>query len=376
MRRVELLWEIGDLPFHIGTRTAPTNGDGVPDLLPLNIGVDEQTGALAQMPDPEVSRSLEQAYEFGSQIGTPQSTQGLGKPGLEDYLAFLKRAVGGDFAKRKVMEIGPGAGAALHAMADAGAEVVGIEPGAGEHAYSVPVIAEPFRPEMFDQKFDLIAHYGVVEHVEEPADFLEQQLSLLEPEGVIAFSVPDCSEPLARGDVSMLVHEHWSYFDEESLLALAGAAGAEVVSSEHGEAAGARYSVWRPGATAGSSGSEAARPFVERARNSVERVREYILARAGDQTQGIFAAARFFNYQRLLGEQCPPLRYFDDDDRHWGKYYPPFPSVIEPRSALISDPVDRLFIPSWTFGERIASELRAEPALAETEVTTIAELLA
>jgi 2-polyprenyl-3-methyl-5-hydroxy-6-metoxy-1,4-benzoquinol methylase len=376
-RQLRPLWDLGELPFHIGTREEPTNG-GPPDLLPFALGVDEETGALAQLPRPEVSAALEEAYKEGSQIGTPLSPAGLGKPGLDEFLAFLTDAAGGSFEGVRVLEIGSGAGAVLDALSERGADVIGVEPDEQKAATStVPVIPEPFTRELLgERRFDLITNYGVLEHVEEPRVFVADQLALLEPQGVMAFSVPNCRDYLAHGDISMLVHEHWSYFDPDSLAAQADAAGAEIVETRRGHAAGTQYSVWRPGGTGQMKPKDTAETFVERGRESVERLRAYLLeTRERGLTLGVFAASRFFNYQQLLRDVCPPLRYFDDDPKHQGRYYPPFPIQVEPRASLVSRPVDRLLIMSWTFGDRLSAELSDEPALAGTEIATIADLL-
>jgi SAM-dependent methyltransferase len=376
-RPLKPLWEVGELPFHIGTRPEPSNG-GLPDLLPFGVGVDEQTGALAQLPRPEVSAALEDAYRFGSQIGTPLSPSGLGRPGLDDFLAFLTHAAGGSFEGRTVLEIGSGAGAVLEGLAERGAQVVGVEPDE-EHAASsrFDVIPEPFTKSLFgDRRFDMIVNYGVLEHIEQPLGFVQDQLALLQPEGVIAFSVPDCAGYLAQGDLSMLVHEHWSYFDEDSLAALAAAAGATVVDSRPAQAAGARYSIWRLGASNGARPSGSAQPFVDRAQRSLDRLRDYLTAkREASRSLGVFAPARFFNYQQILKDECPDLRYFDDDANHQGLYYPPFPIRVESRESLRDNPVDELLIMSWTFGRRLAEELAQDPALKGTELTTIEDLL-
>jgi hypothetical protein len=48
---------------------------------------------------------------------------------------------------------------------------------------------------------------------------------------------------------------------------------------------------------------------------------------------------------------------------------------VESRASLLSRPVERMLVASWSYGERIAASLRDEPRLADTEIVTIADLL-
>jgi SAM-dependent methyltransferase len=376
---LETLWELGELPFHIGPRAEPSNGL-LPDRLPFAVGVDTRSGCLVQMPDPAVEAALEQAYREGSQIGTPLSESGIGQRGLADFLGFLERAAGRDrFDGLSILEVGSGGGAVLRALHARGATVVGVEPGAapdGELPFEVH--REPFAPELFDDPFDLIVHHGVLEHVPEPVSFMSGQLSLLAPGGAIAFSVPDCATALAHGDISILVHEHWSYFTERTLEAVATLGGARVVSSEPAGVAGARHSVWAradgplgPALPSPDPGS-----FVARAAGNLERLRDHLrdLRERGAQV-GIFCPGRFINYEALLADSLPPLRCFDDDPLLAGLFYPPSRVQIEPRAGLLADPPTHMIIVSWTFGAEILRSLRSERSLDHVHIETIADLL-
>ncbi len=372
-RPLTALHDLGTLPFHVGASAAPSN-HGLPDELGFVVGVDERADLLVQMPDADVEALLERAYRIGSQIGTPLAATGLGKRCLDDFLGFVLATASRDrLDGLSVLEIGSGSGSLLLELARCGADVVGVEPGATESADDeIPVIAEPFRAELFDRRFDAIVHYGVLEHVPDPVTFARDQLQVLADDGFIAFSVPDCALPLAHGDVSMLVHEHWSYFTDASLGAVAALAGANVEYSRPAGVAGARYSAWSSGSVREVRHDDTAAGFVAQAQANVERMRAHI---AGvDGSLGIFCPGRFINYAALLRENLPPHRYFDDDPLLEGRFYPPSTVPIEPRAALLADPVDHLIIASWSFGRQIADSLHAEPALEGAEIVTLAEL--
>ena len=271
--QLEQVWDLGELPFHVGAMTQPSNGP-LPDRLPFRVGVDARSGLLVQMPDGAVEKALERAYRAGSAIGTPLAESGLGLRCRDDFLAFIERAVGAErLDGLSVLEIGSGGGAVLRALQRRGATVTGVEPGAkADPDAPFRVLAEPFRRDLFADSFDLIVHYGVTEHVGDPVDFMADQLSLLRPEGLIIFSVPDCEVPLAQGDISILVHEHWSYFTEATLAALAAQAGARVLRVEPAGVAGARYSAWAHGGAPGAPAGAGSAAFVPRATINLERL--------------------------------------------------------------------------------------------------------
>lgn len=374
-RELTLVHDLGELPFHVGSRAGPSNGD-LPDRLPFALGIDATADLLVQMPDPSVERALDAAYRLGSQIGTPLADTGLGRRCLDDFLGFALEMLDAErLDGRSILEIGSGGGALLRALAERGADVIGVEPGARDDDSPVPVIAEPFRPDLFDRRFDAIVHYGVLEHISDPVGFVRDQLQLLADGGMLLFSVPDCSVAIAHGDISMLVHEHWSYFTDESLSAVAARAGANVAVARRAGVGGALYGAWTADATGDGTGGRSAADFTTRARTNLERLGEHVAAiRAAGATLGVFCPGRFLNYEALLGDRVPPLRYFDDDPLLEGRYYPPSPVPIEPRSALIAEPVEQLLVASWTFGADIAAALRAEPRLANTEIATISDL--
>ena len=146
------------------------------------------------------------------------------------------------------LEIGAGTGYLMRNLVDAGFEVTGLEPGRGylirQQFHNVEVIADTFPSLELQGRFNLIVAYGILEHIENPQYFLAAVREHLTPEGVLCVSVPDCSNEIVAGDFSMLVHEHYSYFDTESLCGLMVVAGfrGTVESSCHGRTLFAAFS--------------------------------------------------------------------------------------------------------------------------------------
>jgi SAM-dependent methyltransferase len=377
-------WNVGILPFQVGHRSSPSN-QPLPDRLPFAVAVDERTGLVVQCPDGRVSRALSDAYRAGSQMGTPLSDAGVGSAQLADVCAFVDEAcpTGGPHGLA-VLEIGCGDGALMERLAQRGANVVGVEPGkaaaAAARARGLEVHCEPFRPSRFaEQRFDLIIHHTVLEHIERPLEFLDDQLGLLAADGRIICCVPDCAPALDHGDLSMLVHEHWSYFDAKTLIHLGAIAGARTVTWRNATTEGVIYCSWKRDAAARSSAPAGPPPYLERGRRALRAMTEYAKRTLrGGVSLGIYCAARFVNYYALLADVVPAMRnvrWFDDDPALHGRFYPPIPIAVQSRDALLAHPVDELMIASWTFGEALRDQLAGESALAGTRIRTFSDVL-
>jgi 2-polyprenyl-3-methyl-5-hydroxy-6-metoxy-1,4-benzoquinol methylase len=375
-------WDLGMLPFQIGHRSKPSNAPS-PDWLPFVVGVDEQTGLVVQCPNQETSRSLADAYRMGSQMGTPFRDEGVGRPQLDDFLAFIEDSLPASaLSGLDVLEIGCGDGALLARLLAAGAKVVGVEPGESAARFArergLEIHAEPFDPGRFGaERFDLIVHHTVLEHVERPVAFLAAQCGLLRDRGRIVCGVPDCGAALSHGDLSMLVHEHWSYFDAHTLAHVAELAGARVVTTREATSEGAIYCAFERADTPTPTRPDPM-PYIARAQQTLDTLAELVARAARAGSVGVYCGGRFVNYfalaTRPLGDP-PAMRWFDDDPALHGRFYPPVPIPIEDRDQLVAHPVDRLLIASWTFGSQLRDQLASEDALAHTQISTFADVL-
>lgn len=88
-------------------------------------------------------------------------------------------------------------------MKQLGAECLGIEPGRqGQNAYEkygVQVIQDFFPSNQISGTFDIIIFYGVLEHIENPFDFLTELNKVLEPNSKLLLSVPNCEPHIEKG---------------------------------------------------------------------------------------------------------------------------------------------------------------------------------
>lgn len=132
----------------------------------------------------------------------------------------------------RILDVGCGGGKWVRYLRKTGADAVGLEPSdalfqrflCGEGCF--------FRAETADflrggrGPFDIITVLDVIEHVENPGDFLDDLSALLADGGIIALSTPDCGSPHARalGRRWHFYHKyHLSLFNRASLTRAAAA---------------------------------------------------------------------------------------------------------------------------------------------------------
>lgn len=83
----------------------------------------------------------------------------------------------------------------------------------------------PIEPESFDTILSLF----VLEHLSDPRSFLDSIYKAMTPDGQLIISVPNAEDRFRDGDPGVFVHEHISYFSENSIHSLFKVAGFKVV---------------------------------------------------------------------------------------------------------------------------------------------------
>jgi SAM-dependent methyltransferase len=128
-----------------------------------------------------------------------------------------------------LLEIGCSSGFMLFPLIADGHTCIGVEPSGAFGEYlrsqglSVYPSLEELRVTSGGQRFDLVMHFFVLEHIRQPRAFLEQQLALLKPGGTLVFEVPNAADPLySVYDIAAFERFYWSiahpwYFSEASL---------------------------------------------------------------------------------------------------------------------------------------------------------------
>ena len=129
---------------------------------------------------------------------------------------------------RSILEIGCSSGFMLDAFGEAGLHPTGIEPSGAFYEYLTNKGHTVFRSIEGLQatqkgRFDLIVHFFVLEHIRDTRAFIETQLSLLKPGGLIIAEVPCVNDPLTSVyTIPAFERFYWSiahhyYFNPRSL---------------------------------------------------------------------------------------------------------------------------------------------------------------
>jgi SAM-dependent methyltransferase len=360
--------KIRNFPFFIGPMSQPINPPGIPTGLDFELKYEEHRGILTQATNKDVSLLLESAYRFGNELGNALSENDLARPYADDFLLAVIESIPKISPNMRALEIGAGTGYLTNKLTRLGFQAIGIEPGVGfTHHWArieAKMVNDFFPSPQVEDQFDLVCAYMVLEHITNPLQFLMDIGSHLKTSGVAIIAVPDCTEELIAGDPSILIHEHVSYFDTNSLRAIAEIAGfdVEIKNSRYGRSL---YAVLRH-ATENKQNNKT--PSVNHLETYPMRVQEKIdflsekFTKFGEfGSVGVFCPARALYLLNLKVE----YRFFEDDLNQIGKYIPPYPYPIEGRKELFDFPPEVLIIMSRTFGSRILESLRGEGYMGE-----------
>ncbi|MHA6694008.1 class I SAM-dependent methyltransferase [Homoserinimonas sp. A520] len=381
-RRVTSLWEVQSLPFVLGALDRPHNMAGLPDSLPFVLGVDPRTGLVSQGENATVRRTLEMAYRTAGVMPSNFDAFGVGRVYADDFLEFIDERYR-DVRGLRVLEIGSGTGYLLSQLRDRGADVLGVEPGAhgqeGARQHGIEIIHDFFPSPRVTGRFDLIVLSNVLEHLEDPVEFLRRLPDHLAVDGAMVIGVPDEDAYITSGDVSTLFHEHWSYFDRRTLENTARLAGLRIDNLESASFGGSLYAIMRPSdppldLVEVGEAVELAEQYARRSESNANHIREFVdQATRGSRALGVYVPSRFVNVAKIGALTLAAVRFFDDDASAHGKYYPGFSPPIESREALIAQPTDTILIMSQTFGPRLAQSLT--DLLPDVRVQCVADVL-
>jgi len=377
------------LPFIYRPLEQPTNGAGLPDVLPFTLTVQPETGLIRQSPTPVVVDALARAYSAGSELPGLMEERDIGREYADDFLALLSETTGNTTYNRvRVLEIACGTGYLLHRLQALGATVLGIEPGPQGHRgpthYGVPVVHGFFPGDGVEGPFELIVMYAFLEHVPDPLTLIAQVRGHLAPGGRVALVVPDAEPFLEEGDASILFHEHYSYFTAATLAATLHRAGARSVNIRHSALSRLLFALvgfdsdpneFGSGAGALAGSLAQAHGFRKLINRTTDRIARYLAnARSADETVAVYVPARLVNYVAIGGIPLDGVRFFDDSVALRDRYYPGIPIRVESQDELVARPCRRILIMSSSFGARIAARIR--PLVpAATEITLLADLL-
>lgn len=368
---VELLAviELGNVPFYWRTKPSPgAGGSGIPDRLPFHFDIINELQLVIQHRQPEVLDWLKIVYTRDSNVGYLQEGHSLAQSYGDDFLGFIERSRTSTALKVSLADIGCGGVYLLERLRTQGYDVLGIDPSpvtirAGERC-GIRIIPEFFPSSSINEVFDVIVHYDVLEHTEDPIAFLKAHHRHLTEFGEIVLAVPDCTTQIAEGDISMMLHEHLNYFDEISLQLTLESAGFLPIAIERSSHGGVLFCRARRGGdvkrTIRTSHSDKFNHFaqlVNQTRSSISNTLRMALTR--NEEVGCYVPLRAFPYLGPALNDGTRLRLFDDDPGIHGRYFDGVNLPVENMTDLIARPPHNLIVFSRAFGEQIRNRVVA-----------------
>lgn len=363
--------KIERLPFY--WRLSP-NAQKIPnvvdDYFPFAFGFDAENGLVTQQRNEQVLAALDCIYKQEYNIGYLQDGNEIAKPYGKDFIAYLQSALEKNPNIKKILEIGCGGCVVLDSLKKGGYEVRGIDSSpfaATEGAKKgIEVITDFFPSSRILERFDMIFHVDVLEHISDYIDFLRHQYEQLNDEGVVIVNVPDATDSIKVGDISMAMHQHLNYFTETSLSAALRNAGFEVVSVDKAGYGGSLYAIGRKKRNAASGGkaSDSGRDYENFSSRAEQVIASFCdcsdrVLSDSKRTLGFYVPLRTLPYIARQGIY-EGFRFFDDTG-HW--HMNVFDGVdvpIENFGDLKQNPVTDLMIMSLTFGDVIRNKVLKE----------------
>lgn len=210
---------------------------GIRHQYPLRLGF-HGPGPICQVTEKEIVDRVVAAYQ-SSDYGFITSPPGASDwaNSLGDMYAKWVFNIVGSVTPRRVLEIGAGSLYVAKTIASrfSTTEYVVVDPSIREssHESKLEVLREYFPcPALEGRKFDLVLALNCLEHVPDPMMFCRSISDSMEPDALAVLVFPDCESALMRGDLNVLVHEHLTYFTEDSVRWIAETCGFTVRALE------------------------------------------------------------------------------------------------------------------------------------------------
>lgn len=359
--KMKRIYDIGEIPFYYSMLQTSSNPEGLPNKLKFLLTQD-RNGIIRQSPSEKENDYLNLAYLKGSQISGLMDDNGIGKNYADDFLKFICENEL-DIAGKNILEIGCGTGYLLYKLQKLGANVLGIEPGKhgqeGREKYGIPIIIDFFEASKITEKYDIVIFYAVLEHMQNAKKFLLDIKTILKTDGRIFLSVPDCAPYIQAGDVSLLMHEHWNYFTNNTLNALVMNCGfmGNVVRSEF---AGALYAVLKIGVCEEKPqiSKNVLDDYIQKVEIQKRKLAKYIDSVISNESLGIYAPGRMINLISLCYEKTPDrVRFFDDNENLHERFFPGINIKVENFMDFLKTPVDVMVVATFTFGSQIKEKI-------------------
>lgn len=367
--------EIGKFPFYWRTTAIGENKvDFSTRMIDFSLIIDEKSGFLKQERIPELLNAIIEVYQLDHNIGYLQEgtdeSETYGKEFYEFITATLEKLQFDINTSFNILDIGCGGGLVLNQLNKKydKARAIGIEPSPlakrASEKFGFELIEEFYPPKNREEvkNTNIILHYDVLEHVEEPLKFLEDIYEDLADGGIMIYSVPDCTTAIENGDISMLIHEHLNYFSVDSLRDITKQAGFDdviVIQGKHGGTllcSAKKNSVKNKFELNISKFKNYFDTFVEKNNKLVLKIKN-IIDTNKDKSIGFYVPLRAIPYITKLDLNIK-IRFFDDSKFFKDKYLDGYEDiVIEGFEDLKDNPTDMLFIMTYPYGDLIKRKI-------------------
>src|SRR5262249_39718890 len=270
----------------------------------------------------------------------------------QDFLRFIHASLAhSPRPVRRLMDVGCGGCYVLGELKKSGYDVFGIDPGPTAARLAakrgIPVATGFYPLDHGFGKMDVVLSSGTLEHVPGPVAFLRGHHADLTDDGLMIVSVPDSTPSIVLGDLSMILHEHISYFDEDSLRRVVTAAGFEVIQTGTATYGASLYCVARRAkspAPIEDAGDDKFDRFTADVAFACHRFESHVRPLLSGSL-GFYVPLRPLPYLSRM-KAFSGFRFFDDDPGVHGKYFDGFDVPVENFADLQARPVDHMVIMS------------------------------
>lgn len=354
------------LPFYWRLTNEVIPPEGIPDRMPFSL--EYKDGLLVQSRTRELLDSLEHIYNLDYNIGYIQDGYEIAKGYFEDFREYLLEQVQASGPNLEIVEIGCGGATLLRELATLGHNVTGVDPSPvsirASQKYNLKLVPDFFTSETEIGAPDLVYHMDVLEHVENPISFLVAQRTKMKPGAKLVISVPDATESLELGDLSICMHQHLQYFTRESLVNTVEKAGFIVDHITQANFGGSLY------LTAHASNHQTQpntqlRPqlldfdrFMQ-SRDLFDRKLNQDMEDFGEVAFYVPLRAMPYLYTGRNRLSEGNVRFFDDTKHWYGCHFDGSSVEIENISDFIENPPPVVYIMSLTFGDLIEKRIKS-----------------
>jgi len=360
---------LGKLQFYWRMKNnLETEPNVVPDFVDFAFSFDPINQLIIQQKNQKTLEYLDIIYKENFNVGYLQDGHALANLYGDDFLNFMIDGIQNYNPKaKKISEIGAGGCFILNQLKEQDFTVQAIDPSPisveSGRKLGIEVIEEFYPCDKHNILSDIIFHYDVLEHIENPVTFLNHNYDDLEEGGIVVIAVPDCTEYIEYGDISMILHEHINYFDEHSLKNIVQASKLNFLKIKKSNYGKVLYCIARKERYSNPVTLSPDHKKFELFKDNLLSLRDNILHHIiseGEQGKsiGFYIPLRALPYLSLLNnEEEYSIRFFDDNPALKNTFFDGFNIPVENMENLITRPVDTLYILSEAFGDKIKSKV-------------------